>query len=41
MNVIPGVPVAGHFSRGGYWHPGDHARCQACHPIKNRETKKR
>lgn len=27
---IPGVPVAGHITPGGYWHPGNKDTCGKC-----------
>lgn len=31
--MIPGVPAAGHVSRG-FWHPGPEQGCQKCAPMK-------
>lgn len=36
IDAIFGVPKAGHWTSHGFWHPGDHRTCRACHPIKNR-----
>lgn len=31
--VVPGVPSAGHVTRGGFWHPGYEDNCMKgnCH----------
>jgi len=34
-DFIPGVPAAGHVSRG-YWHPGRAEGCVKCEPAKPR-----
>jgi hypothetical protein len=28
--VMPGVPSAGHVTRGGWWHPGREEICPKC-----------
>lgn len=35
-DYIPGVPAAGHVTRGGYWHPGSKANCAKCAPPEAR-----
>ena len=32
FDYIPGVPAAGHLTRGGYWHPGPASSCHRCEP---------
>lgn len=30
--MMPGVPAAGHLTRGGFWHPGRAEGCAKCEP---------
>lgn len=29
-NLVPGVPVMGHMSKSGHWHPGNIRTCGRC-----------
>lgn len=34
LQLIPGVPAAGHVSPGGFWHPGRAEGCLKCPTLE-------